>query len=109
MGWFRKESYAGKNVVIAGGSTGIGLALAKELVGRGANVVLIARTKSKIDKAVESLRLIAEKNKADTHVRGFAADVCDSKQVGQNDGVFVLRLSRLLQLQCCLPTCFRDR
>lgn len=85
MWWLKRESYAGKNVVIAGGSTGIGLALAQEIVRRGANVVLIARTKSKLDQAVEFLMAIAGERRADTHIRGYAADVCNSQQVVQND------------------------
>lgn len=81
MGWFRKQSYAGKNVLITGGSTGIGLALAKEFLQRGCNITIVARTKSIIDDAVESLRHIANEKKLDVHIRGFTADVCDAKQV----------------------------
>mmetsp|Transcript_14239 Transcript_14239/g.32057 ORF Transcript_14239/g.32057 Transcript_14239/m.32057 type:complete len:344 (+) Transcript_14239:19-1050(+) len=44
-----------KVVFITGGSEGIGLALAAELVKRGATVVLFARTKSKLEAAAAAL------------------------------------------------------
>lgn len=47
--------FKGKHVVITGGSSGLGLALAKELTGRGAVVVLIARNSEKLEKAREEI------------------------------------------------------
>lgn len=81
MPWFKKVSYAGKNVLITGGSTGIGFALAAELVQRGAHVTLVARTQSRLDSAIEDLRSMAEGGPVLVRVQGFAADVCDSRQV----------------------------
>lgn len=82
MSWFRPKSYLGKKVLITGGSTGIGFALAKELVLRGAQVTLVARTKTRIESAVAELKSIAAKDNLDTlHIKGFAADVCDASQV----------------------------
>ena len=43
--------FKGKNVVITGGSSGLGLAIAKELATRGAIVTLIARNKEKLENA----------------------------------------------------------
>ena len=43
--------FKGKNVVITGGSSGLGLAIAKELAARGAIVTLIARNKEKLEMA----------------------------------------------------------
>jgi NAD(P)-dependent dehydrogenase (short-subunit alcohol dehydrogenase family) len=83
MHCFERESYTGKRAVVTGGSTGIGLALAKELVQRGAHVTLIARNKAKIDEAVTSLNSFVEENGSDVNIRGFSADVCDTKQVVQ--------------------------
>lgn len=45
-----------KFAVITGGSSGIGLAVAKELAKENANVAIIARTKSKLDEAAEKIR-----------------------------------------------------
>eukprot|EP01018_Ginkgo_biloba_P040676 Gb_16076 [translate_table: standard] len=44
-----------KHVLITGGSSGIGLALAKEALSQGAFVTLIARSSSKLDKALQYL------------------------------------------------------
>ena len=82
MSWFRLKSYCGKKVLITGGSTGIGFALAKELLLRGAQIIVVARTRSRIESAVAELKAIALKNNLDPlHVKGFAADVCDAAQV----------------------------
>ena len=43
------------NAVITGGSSGIGLAIAKPLAAEGMNVHLLGRSQTKLDKAVESL------------------------------------------------------
>ncbi len=46
----------GKNVVITGGSSGIGFATAKKCLMSGANVVITGRNRKKLDDAVEKLR-----------------------------------------------------
>jgi NAD(P)-dependent dehydrogenase (short-subunit alcohol dehydrogenase family) len=47
--------FAGKTVLITGGSRGLGLVLARALVARGAGVALMARQPAELAKAVESL------------------------------------------------------
>lgn len=47
--------FENKVVVITGASSGIGLELAKEFSGQGAKVVLVARSKDKLDKLAEDL------------------------------------------------------
>lgn len=48
-----------KTVAIVGGSMGIGFAIAKRCVEEGANVILGARTRSDLERAVEELNCIA--------------------------------------------------
>eukprot|EP00943_MAST-04B_sp_MAST-4B-sp1_P000059 g59.t1 len=55
----RSENVSGKNIFITGGSTGIGLSVAKEYAKIGANVCIFARTKSKLIKAVKDIKSCA--------------------------------------------------
>ena len=50
-----RTSFKGMHVVVTGGSAGIGKAVAKELLAKGARVTLLARTKSKLEQAVADL------------------------------------------------------
>lgn len=50
------EDYAGKTVVITGGTSGLGFALAKILGGRGASIVITGRREEKGAEAVEKLQ-----------------------------------------------------
>jgi ribitol 2-dehydrogenase len=45
----------GKVAVVTGASTGIGRAVARELIGHGARVVIAARSRERLDKAAEAL------------------------------------------------------
>lgn len=47
----------GKHCFITGGSTGLGKALAIELIKRGANVTIVARRQSELDKAAKELEV----------------------------------------------------
>lgn len=46
-----------QHVYITGGSQGLGFALAKILVKRGANISIVARTQSKLDSALRELEV----------------------------------------------------
>lgn len=46
----------GLTAIVTGGSQGLGLAIAKELSARGANVVIVAQDKGKLARAVETLK-----------------------------------------------------
>lgn len=46
---------SGKVAIVTGGSSGIGLGIARGLTGAGATVAIVARTESKIDEAVKEL------------------------------------------------------
>jgi len=49
------QTFNGKNVYVFGGSSGIGLETARLLAGRGAHIILFARNKPRLDKAVEEI------------------------------------------------------
>ena len=66
------------NVVITGGSSGVGLAVAQECLNRGAHfVVLIARNEQRLEKAKESLNY----DKSKQTVLTYSADVSDWKSL----------------------------
>lgn len=68
--------FAGRAVVVTGGSTGIGLATAQVLASRGARVALLARSAGRLDEAVSTIAA------AGGEAQGFAADVGDSAALG---------------------------
>ena len=53
----RLLTFSCQHVYITGGSQGLGLALAKILVKRGANISIVARTQSKLDDALKELEV----------------------------------------------------
>jgi len=67
-------SLANKTVVISGGATGIGLALALEFVSHGAIVVIGSRRQSAIDEAIKA---------SDGKLHGKKLDVVD--RLGVNE------------------------
>ena len=56
--WRRRNAYdfAGKSVVITGGSRGLGLVMARELADEGARLTLIARDEAELGRAAEDIR-----------------------------------------------------
>ena len=84
-----------KLAVITGGNSGIGLATAKEFAGQGAQVVLMARSQEKLDKAISEINSTAP----NSNTTGYIGDVTDlnslenlyesvSKNFGKIDIVF---------------------
>ena len=59
------HSLSGQNIIIMGGTTGLGLSAARKLVAAGAQVVVSSRSQTNVDTAVEVLG---------SNARGFAAD-----------------------------------
>jgi NAD(P)-dependent dehydrogenase (short-subunit alcohol dehydrogenase family) len=56
--WRRRSTYdfAGKSVVITGGSRGLGLVLARQLADQGARLTLVARSHDDLTRAVDDIR-----------------------------------------------------
>lgn len=71
----RRFLFDGKRVLITGGSRGLGLVLARQLVDQGAAVALIARTETDLDAAGEELTARGG------DVLTFACDIRDPAQV----------------------------
>lgn len=67
-----------KNAIIAGSSSGIGLAIATELASLGANCILLARNESKLQEIIKTL----DTQQGQQH-QYFVADFSDSDQVLQ--------------------------
>lgn len=74
----KKRDYTNKNVVVTGGSQGMGKSIAKQFVKRGANVTIIARTKATLDAACDELKMFAKGNQT---VRALSVDCTDSKAI----------------------------
>ncbi len=64
--------------VVTGGSEGIGKAAAYSLAGEGANVIILARTQSKLDSALQEIR-----SNAVGKVESISCDVTDRDAVNK--------------------------
>jgi NAD(P)-dependent dehydrogenase (short-subunit alcohol dehydrogenase family) len=73
--WSRWFDYRGKVVIVAGGSRGLGLVLARKLVAAGAKVAICARTAEDVETAAQEL------SEHGGNVLGSACDVRDLEQV----------------------------
>lgn len=67
----------GKNILITGGTTGIGRATAKLLVSHGANVMIFGRDKNHLNDAIFDIE------NRNGKIFGIAADVSDKSQVNE--------------------------
>jgi short-subunit dehydrogenase len=73
-----KWSVKGKYVVITGATSGIGLAAAKELAKRGANLGIVARNQAKAIEAVDQIKAIAG---GSVTVDVFLADMASQESI----------------------------
>ncbi len=70
-----KINYDNKIIVITGGSSGIGLAVAKEFVRQNARVIIIARDEKKLIAAKAFLERLNQNAKVETIAADIAVDV----------------------------------
>lgn len=70
-----------KLVLITGGSSGIGLALAQQLFAEGASVVILARDQQKLDAAIEKIN--QQRRNASQKLGALSADVTDEPALHQ--------------------------
>jgi 3-dehydrosphinganine reductase len=73
------KTFEGKTALITGGSSGIGLAIAKSLARRGANIWIISRDRQKLDSACQEISNQRKSN--EQRVDAIPADVSDLEQV----------------------------
>ncbi|WP_432875106.1 SDR family NAD(P)-dependent oxidoreductase [Kribbella sp. CA-245084] len=66
--------FEGRKIIVIGGSSGMGRQTAVDVVGQGANAVIVGRQQAKVDETVAEL---GKKGKA----WGITADLADRKQV----------------------------
>ena len=71
----RAIDFAGKTVVIFGGSRGLGLVMAREFAAEGARLVLAARNREELDQAASDLE------GRGVHATTIECDICDRGQV----------------------------
>lgn len=75
-----RNYFENKHVMITGGSSGIGLCLAHELVQMGASVCLLARDQAKLDQATEALANLKVTDQQS--ISCISADVSDAETLG---------------------------
>lgn len=80
--------YQGKLAFITGGSSGIGLSIARELATRGTNVLLVARDEKKLGAAREQISAAAKGVTVET----AALDVTDYRAVTERLGSAITRM-----------------
>ena len=68
-------SVAGQNVIVTGGSRGIGRAIAEGFAARGANVLICSRTQESVETALKEMQ------EAGLKADGLACDVSDEQQI----------------------------
>lgn len=77
----RMKDFDGRLAYITGASSGIGLALARLLAARGADLVLIARDEARLAKAKADME--ARTRRADQRVETVSLDVSDAEATGR--------------------------
>src|SRR4029079_16794279 len=66
-----KDDFSGLRVAITGGTSGLGLALVRELMSRGARVAFVARTRERVEQ-------VAQENPG---AHGIVGDVSDKNDI----------------------------
>jgi 3-dehydrosphinganine reductase len=73
------SGFAGKTVVVTGGSSGIGLATAKAFASRGAKIAIVARDEQRLEAAKREVE--AARSDATQPVLAVSADVADRERI----------------------------
>ncbi len=73
---------SGKRILVLGGTSGIGYAVAEASIESGAIVVISSSTKAKIDKAISKIQLTYPDSQ--THIAGFTCDLFNTAKLETN-------------------------
>lgn len=92
---FTSDTLSGQTILITGGGSGLGLAMAKKFASLGSNIAICGRTEDKLQKAVEEISA-AGQNAVD--VEYYMADVRDYDRIREMVGQIVSDLSRMTGL-----------
>lgn len=77
--WGASRFFEGKNIVLTGGSSGIGRAIAVDLARQGANLLLIARRQSRLDEMIALLE--SNRHESAPVWEARAVDVSDRREI----------------------------
>ena len=91
---YKGDLLKGRTALITGGTSGIGLAIAKSFLMNGCNVVITGRNQQKIDDAVKELKKSAVDKKR--KIIGFEFDISDTRNIQDNfDKLLDLGVSKI--------------
>lgn len=93
--------------MITGGSSGLGKALAAELLAKGAHVTLIARSKAQLEQAVRELEpfKVAAAGKGQQQISFVSADVTSYESIKSAIAEAELVSGPISMMFCCAGTC----
>ena len=92
------RDFSGRRIVITGGSSGLGLALATELAQQGAQLGLVARNRQNLDQATRDIK---HKHGSGTLIETAAVDVSDEAACQRELNLLVDRLGGIDMLINC--------
>lgn len=82
---YLQYSFKGKHVVITGGSSGLGLELAKQIASEEANVTIIARRSDQLELARQEIVEYCEKKGLPSpSICAMQGDVCDQQNIQES-------------------------
>ena len=82
---FTTDTLAGQTILITGGGSGLGLAMAKKFASLGSNIAICGRTEEKLQKAVEEI----EDADNDCSAKYYVADVRDYDRIEEMIGEII--------------------
>ena len=85
---FQSDLFQGKTVLVTGGGSGIGYAIARQFLQHGAEVFIGSRKADRIEKAVQELSAFGR-------VQGFALDIREPDQVEKIAGLIAEKAGKL--------------